>query len=75
MNTNNQFNNMTLRTIIKTLCKQNNMKMIDLARELDLNYNSLKGNITNSRPNYRTLVKMAKYFDIDVDILDNAPLR
>lgn len=71
----NKFDGLILHDIIKTLCKDHGLKQRDMIRDLGLNENSFWANIKVSRPNYRTLVKIAKYFDIDVDILDNAPLK
>jgi len=51
---------------VSMLLAKHGMRMVDLARELDIASSTLKGIVSRGRPRESTLYRFAKVFDVDV---------
>ena len=63
---------MTLGETLKELLEQHNITQKQLAKELNISASALGNYVQNTRePDYKTLTKIADYFQVTIDFLLN----
>lgn len=58
---------------IKRLANKKGVSLTQLAKELDINYMSLKSNIRKNRPHAEIYYKLARYFNVTMEHLYEFP--
>lgn len=58
---------------IKRLANKKGVPLTQLAKDLDINYMSLKSNIRKNRPHAEIYYKLAKYFNVTMEYLYEFP--
>lgn len=61
--------------LIKTECDKKNITIAKMCREIDINYMSFITNIKRKEVKAKTLLKISKYLNLDLEMLIVAPIE